>query len=118
MKVQIRKVEIYQMTSTSEIQELDVDNLKLCTPKYEGEDTQSLVEYVDSIIYNIDSFIEENEEVLTIGNKDALFELYYCENGMTDFYDSRTDGSEFLYQIGKSNPQMTKTGGFEIEATV
>jgi len=117
MKVQIRKVEIYEVQTTSEILELDVDNLKKCTPTYNGTDSQSLVEFLSDEIYDIDGFIDENEEILTQENKDALYELYYCENGMTEFYNSTTNGAEYLYQIGKSNPQMTKTGGFEIEAS-
>lgn len=117
MKVQIRKVELYRMSSASEVQELDIDNLKKCTPKYEGEDAQSLADFLANEIYDVDSFIDENEGIISEENKEALYELYYCENGMTDFYDSRNKGAEYLYQVGKRNPQMTKTGGFEIEAT-
>lgn len=117
MKVQIRKIEVYQVHTTSEVQELDIDNLKKCTPKYEGVGAQDVVEFLANEIYDIDSFIDENEAVLSEENKNALYELYNCENGMTEIYDSRTKGAEYLYQVGKLNPQMTKTGGFEVEAS-
>jgi len=81
---------------------------------YVDKDSTSFMEYlVNNILYDIESFIDKNESNLNESTKDVLWNLEGHPNEEDVIYDSRNKFSNMWCELGKTNPDFRKNGGFE-----
>ena len=118
-QIEIRNVEEYTVQIATEPMLLDMDEFKKCEPPYKGEDSTSFMEYlVNNILYDIESYIDKNESNLKDSTIDLLWNLEGHPNEENVIYDSRNKFGNMWYELGKTNPDFRKNGGFEtLEST-
>lgn len=117
-QIEIRNVEQYTVQIATQPMLLNMDDFKNCAPPYEGKDSTSFMEYlVNNILYDIESFIDKNESNLNESTKDVLWNLEGHPNEEDVIYDSRNKFSNMWCELGKTNPDFRKNGGFETYET-
>lgn len=111
MKIEIRKMESYNIVESTEPMSFNIDDFRSCVPPFIGETEEEFFEYFNEIDY-IDDFIEENKEVLSEEVCDKLYSLEY-EYEMNIIHDSRNKFADTWLEYGKTNKEFTKNGEFE-----
>ena len=113
-QIEIRNVEQYTVQIATEPMLLNMDDFKNCTPPYEGKDSTAFMEYlVKNILCDIESFIDKNESNLKDSTRDLLWNLEDHPSEEDVIYDSRNKFGNMWCELGKTNPDFRKNGGFE-----
>ena len=114
-KVYIRFCESYRIAQASEPIEVDVEALRKCTPPYEGNTPEELLEYLEEITEDYDWY-EENKE--NFEDEDDAYALIFEEwPEMKPFDDSRENGAETWLEVGQPNEEYLRYGNWKMEAT-
>ena len=114
-KVYIRFCESYRIAQASEPIEVDVDALRKCTPAYEGNTAEELLEYLEEI-HNDYDWYEDNKE--NFEDEDDAYALIFEEwPEMEVFDDSRNKGAETWIEVGEPNEEYRRYGNWKMEAT-
>ena len=114
-KMYVRFCEAYRIVAGSEPIEVDVEALRKCTPAYEGDSYEDLIEYLSEIQNDYDWY-EENKE--NFEDEDDAHQLIFDEwPEMEEYSDSRNKGADTWLEVGVPNDQWHKTGYFEMKAT-
>ncbi len=114
-KVYIRFCEAYRIAQASEPIEVDVDALRKCTPAYEGNTAEELLEYIEEIHGDYDWY-EDNKE--NFDDEDDAYALIFEEwPEMEPFDDSRNKGADTWLEVGEPNEEYRRYGNWKMEAT-
>ena len=114
-KVYIRFCEAYRIAQASEPIEVDVEALRKCTPAYEGNTAEELLEYLEEI-HNDYDWYEDNKE--NFEDEDDAYALIFEEwPEMEPFDDSRNKGAETWLEVGEPNEEYRRYGNWKMEAT-
>jgi hypothetical protein len=114
-KIYVRKCERYTIWEASQPIEVDITKLRKCTPMYEGNSSEELLEYLSDNVWNNYDWVETNEGVYGETESYALtFEECY---DMEIYSDSRNKSSQDWLDVGTPNSEYSKMGGFEVIAT-
>ena len=114
-KMYVRLCEAYRIVAGSEPIEVDVEALRKCTPAYEGDSYEDLIEYLSEIQSDYDWY-EENKEHFE--DEDDAYELIFDDTPpMEEYSDSREKGADMWIEVGVPNEQWTKTGYFQMMAS-
>ena len=107
--------ERYTIWEASEPIEVDVEALRKCTPPYEGNTPEELLEYIEEIYGDYDWF-EENKE--NFDDEDDAYTLIFEEwPEMEVFDDSRNKSAETWFEVGEPNEEYRRYGNWKMEAT-
>jgi len=102
-KVYIRFCESYRIAQASEPIEVDVESLRKCTPAYEGNTAEELLEYIEEIHGDYDWY-EDNKE--NFEDEDDAYALIFEEwPEMETFDDSRNKGADTWLEVGEPNEE-------------
>jgi RNA polymerase subunit RPABC4/transcription elongation factor Spt4 len=113
-QIEIRNVEQYTVQIATEPMLLNMDEFINCEPSYAGADSNDFMTYLnENMFHDIESFIDVNESNLKDSTKDILWNLQDHPNGEDVIYDSRNKYGNMWHELGKTNPEYTKDGGFE-----
>lgn len=114
-KVYVRFCESYRIAQASEPIEVDVESLRKCTPAYEGNTAEELLEYLEEIHGDYDWF-EENKG--NFDDEDDAYTLIFddCPE-MEVFDDSREKSAETWLEVGETNEEYSRYGNWKMEAT-
>ena len=92
-KVYVRFCESYRIAQASEPIEVDVESLRKCTPAYEGNTAEELLEYLEEIKDDYDwfeenkgNFDDEDDASLLIFDYTLLSFLYFPRSLMNIFF--------------------------------
>jgi len=113
--VYVRAVERYTVWEATQPIEVNVKILRGCTPPFEGETEQELLEYLNDNVWNNEEWIEENGHLY---GEDKAWDLTFMEAYDKEVYsDSRDKYSQEWLDVGVPNDEYRKMGGFEVKAT-
>jgi hypothetical protein len=108
-KIYVRKVERFTQWQASQPIEIDVETLRKCTPPYEGDSHEELIQYLSANVYNNYDWVVDNEEIY-----ETAYDLCMDESPEMDVYsDSRNKFEDSWIEIGIPNEEYRKTGMFE-----
>lgn len=108
-KIYVRKVERFTVWQASQPIEIDVEKLRQCTPPYEGETHEDLIQYLSDNVYQNYDWVVDNEDVY-----ETAYDLSMDESPeMEDYSDSRNNFEDSWIEIGIPNEEYRKTGMFE-----
>lgn len=108
-KIYYRRCESYSVIEGTESVEVDADKLRLCIPPYKGDSNIELLEYIgENIVDDFHSWAEMNREIYGEG----IDHLYLEESEMTKYFDSRSKYGTMWSEVGETNPEYIKNGGF------
>ena len=108
-KIYVRKVERFTQWQASQPIEIDVETLRKCTPPYEGDSHEELIQYLSANVYNNYDWVVDNE-----GIYETAYDLCMDESPEMDVYsDSRNKFEDSWIEIGIPNEEYRKTGMFE-----
>lgn len=117
-QIEIRNVEQYTVQIATEPMLLNMDEFKHCEPSYTGTDSNDFMVYLnENIFHDIESFLDLNKSNLKESTKDVLWNLEDHPNGEDVIYDSRNKYGNMWHELGKTNPDFRKNGGFETYET-
>ena len=113
-QIEIRNVEHYTVQIATEPMLLNMDDFKNCVTPYEGNDSNDFMTYLnENVLYDIESFIDQNESNLDDSTRDILWNLQDHPDEENVIYDSRNKQGNMWHELGRTNPDYTKNGGFE-----
>jgi len=108
-KIYVRKVERFTQWQASQPIEIDVEKLRQCTPPYEGETHEDLVQYLVNNVYQNYDWAVDNEDIY-----ENAYDLCMDESPEMDVYsDTRNKYEDSWIEIGIPNEDYRKTGMFE-----
>ncbi len=117
-QIEIRYVEQYTVQIATKPMLLNMDEFKNCDPPFIGNDSNDFMFYLNNNVsgYRLESYLDKNESNLSENTKDALWYMNEypgddSENSI--IYDSRNKSGNMWVELGKTNPDYTKNGGFE-----
>lgn len=102
---QIRKVEKFTILRHTTTSHLDPEKFRQFG--YEGNSEEEFLNYIDNL--DMDDVYERLDEE-TLNELGGIKEDYEW----TEYYNSAWDGEESWLEIGKENPEWSRTGGFEV----
>jgi hypothetical protein len=102
---QLRKCETYSVTRQTETINLDPEKFRNISIPYEGDSEEDFVNYISELdFYEISSELDEE----TTSELDKFYDMVDWE----EWYNSAWDGEENWIEIGESDPEYRRTGGF------
>ena len=103
---QIRKCQEIVTYLSSPISTVDPEKFRNLSTPYSGNSEQEFLEYLNDL--DIDDIYDELDE-------DTAIELssFYNPEEWEEYYNSTNKGENSWFEIGESNEEWRKTGGFE-----
>jgi hypothetical protein len=114
-KIYVRAVERYTQWVATDPIEVDVEKLRKCTPPFEGETEQDLLEYLQENVWNNEDWLNTNEEIYHSNSKS--YELVYMDTKWEVYSDTREKYGQEWLDVGVPNKEWRSMGGFEVMAT-
>ena len=107
---QLRKCETYSVTRQTETINLDPEKFRNISVPYEGDSEEEFVNYIAGLdFYEISSELDEE----SANELDKFYDMVDWE----EWYNSAWDGEENWIEIGESDPEYRRTGGFNARYT-
>jgi hypothetical protein len=113
-KIYVRAVERYTQWAATKPIEVDVEKLRNCTPPFEGETEQDLLEYLQENVWENEEWNQKNEE--TYGVYES-YELTLMDREREVYSDTRDKFGQEWLDVGVPNKEWYKMGEFEVIAT-
>ena len=104
---QLRKCETYSITRQTKTINLDPEKFRNISVPYEGNSEEDFVKYIaDLDFYEINSELDEE----SANELDKFYDMVDWE----EWYNSAWDEEDNWVEIGESNPEYSRTGGFNV----
>ena len=94
MKLEIKKIETYTVTHSTEGVVFEMDEFRSCTPAFIGQTPAEFMDYLTNDIENIKEFIKENDSIICNLTQKSLYLLdvdpifNVVEDSRDDYEDS------------------------------
>lgn len=107
---QLRKCETYTVTRQTETINLDPEKFRNISVPYEGDSEEDFLSYINELdFYEVSSELDEE----TANELDKFYDMADWE----EWYNSAWDGEENWIEIGESDVEYRRTGGFNARHT-
>lgn len=111
MEIELRKLEAYTVVETTKPVKVDIEIFRSCVPPFIGDTPEDFFEYFTNMD-DLESFLDDNEDILGKEVCDNLYAMEYMEE-LNVISDSRNKFGDIWTEYGNTNIEFRKNGDFE-----